>query len=120
MCSIGHELDHTAGVPVGAEANQWPEDAGQRLANYPRPGGARSTGKVAKTWCQLVSIAFLNNYFKSTSGSQFLPQQGRRDKTPLSSYMLERALTEIKYELEHRPEWIRIPVPGILEQLKPA
>ena len=32
--------------------------------------------------------------------------------------MTERALSEIEYELEHRPEWIRIPVHGILEQLK--
>ena len=31
--------------------------------------------------------------------------------------MLERALIEIEYELEHRPEWVRIPLHGILEQL---
>ncbi len=32
--------------------------------------------------------------------------------------MIERALAEIEHELEQRPEWIRIPVNGILEQLK--
>ena len=50
----------------------------------------------------------------------FLPQHDEEIKILLGAYMIERALIEIEYELEQRPEWIRIPVHGILEQLKPS
>jgi maltose alpha-D-glucosyltransferase/alpha-amylase len=36
----------------------------------------------------------------------------------LESYSLEKALMEIEYELTHRPDWVRIPVHGILDQLR--
>jgi len=36
----------------------------------------------------------------------------------LESYTLEKALIEIEFELTHRPNWVRIPVHGILEQLR--
>jgi maltose alpha-D-glucosyltransferase / alpha-amylase len=76
--------------------------------------------KWAKAWYQWVSTIFLENYLKVSSAGQFLPQRDEEIRILLGSYMIERALTEIEYELEHRPEWIRIPVHGILEQLQPS
>ena len=76
--------------------------------------------KWAKSWYQWVSAIFLADYLKAASSGQFLPQNDEEIRILLGSYMIERALTEIEYELEHRPEWIRIPVHGILEQLKPS
>jgi maltose alpha-D-glucosyltransferase/alpha-amylase len=74
--------------------------------------------KWAKTWYQWVSAVFLENYLRVASSAQFLPQRDEEIRILLGSYMIERTLTEIEYELEHRPEWVRIPVHGILEQLK--
>jgi predicted trehalose synthase len=32
--------------------------------------------------------------------------------------VLEKGLMEIEYELANRPDWIRIPLHGVLEQLQ--
>ncbi len=72
----------------------------------------------AKTWYRWVSSIFLREYLQAAAGATFLPQKDDELRILLGAYMTERALSEIEYELEHRPEWIRIPVHGILEQLK--
>ena len=76
--------------------------------------------KWARTWYQWVSSTFLETYLKAGAGSSFLPQTDEEINILLGAYMFERALTEIEHELEHRPQWIRIPLHGILEQLKAA
>ena len=32
----------------------------------------------------------------------------------LESYLLEQALYEVGYELNHRPDWVRIPVQALM------
>jgi maltose alpha-D-glucosyltransferase/alpha-amylase len=39
-------------------------------------------------------------------------------RSMLSAYLLEKALYELQYELNHRPEWTVIPLRGILQVLK--
>ena len=72
----------------------------------------------ALTWYQWVSAIFLKEYLRCAGLASFLPQQTDELRILLGAYMIERALAEIEYELEQRPEWVRIPVHGILEQLK--
>jgi len=67
-----------------------------------------------------VSAIFLETYLKAATGSQILPQSEDDLRILQSAYMLERALAEIEHELEHRPQWLRIPLHGILEQVKPV
>ena len=38
----------------------------------------------------------------------------------LTTMLLEKALYELRYELNMRPEWVRIPLRGILEVVSPA
>ena len=33
----------------------------------------------------------------------------------LDAYLLEKALYELRYELNSRPDWVHIPLQGILE-----
>jgi maltose alpha-D-glucosyltransferase / alpha-amylase len=35
----------------------------------------------------------------------------------LDFFLLEKAFYEIEYELAHRPEWLRVPLSGILQIL---
>ncbi|MGO9306876.1 MAG: maltose alpha-D-glucosyltransferase [Candidatus Korobacteraceae bacterium] len=74
----------------------------------------------AKAWYQWVSAIFLKQYLQTAGAAPFLPQEADELNILLGAYMIERALMEIEYELERRPAWIRIPVDGILEQLKGA
>ncbi|MGB8768591.1 MAG: maltose alpha-D-glucosyltransferase, partial [Candidatus Korobacteraceae bacterium] len=86
----------------------------------PRQDARHQLEKWAQTWYEWVSTIFFGNYLKVASSAPFLPQHDEEIRTLLKAYMMERALSEVEYELEHRPEWIRIPVHGILQQLKPA
>jgi predicted trehalose synthase len=38
----------------------------------------------------------------------------------LDIYLLEKAVYELGYELNNRPDWVRVPVEGILELIKSA
>jgi predicted trehalose synthase len=45
------------------------------------------------------------------------PQERDRSQLLLDAYLLEKALYELRYELNNRPDWARIPLHGILELL---
>ncbi len=73
----------------------------------------------AEAWYRWVSAIFLHEYLRAAGNATFLPQREDEFRILLGSYMMERTLSEIEHELMFRPEWIRIPIHGILEQLKP-
>jgi len=72
----------------------------------------------AKAWYQWVSALFLRGYFETAGTASWLPQTQPEVKALLDAYTLEKGLMEIEYELANRPDWIRIPLHGILEQLQ--
>jgi maltose alpha-D-glucosyltransferase / alpha-amylase len=72
----------------------------------------------AKAWYQWISALFLRGYFEAAGTSDWLPQTQPEIKVLLDAYTLEKGLMEIEYELEHRPDWVRIPLHGVLEQLQ--
>ena len=74
----------------------------------------------ARAWYRWVSAIFLKEYLKPTAAAPYLPEQADEIRILLAAYMIDRGLIEVEFELEHRPEWIRIPVHGILEQLDRA
>jgi maltokinase len=55
---------------------------------------------------------FLENYF-STIDPALLPGSESAIWALLSIFELEKAIYELQYELNHRPDWISIPVAGI-------
>jgi maltose alpha-D-glucosyltransferase / alpha-amylase len=68
----------------------------------------------SRYWQVWVSSAFLRAYLKSAADGGFLP--GSRDELSalLDAYILEKALYELGYELNNRPDWVAIPLQGIL------
>jgi len=71
----------------------------------------------AQQWYQWVSAVFLEGYFGVTKGQNFLPVGIKEREIIFQAYLLEKALIEMDFELANRPDWIRIPVRGVLEQL---
>jgi maltose alpha-D-glucosyltransferase/alpha-amylase len=66
-------------------------------------------------WQCCVSAAFLSAYLETAGDAEFCP--GSRDelKTLLRVFLLEKAMYELGYELNNRPEWLRVPLTGIRE-----
>ncbi len=68
-------------------------------------------------WQRWVSAAFLQAYLHRARGASFLPPAAEEIAVLLDSYLLKRAVNEIVYELDHRPDWVRIPLQGIRQIL---
>jgi len=66
----------------------------------------------ADTWQYWVAEAFLNGYRAVAGASALLPRDEKWDRL-LRAFVIEKALYELGYEVNHRPEWVRIPLIGI-------
>jgi maltose alpha-D-glucosyltransferase/alpha-amylase len=69
----------------------------------------------ADFWRTWVSVAFLKGYLETAAGARFLPRKPEDLRTELDAALLEKALHEVGFEIDSRPEWARIPIRGILE-----
>jgi maltose alpha-D-glucosyltransferase/alpha-amylase len=70
-------------------------------------------------WVQCVSAAFLKSYLATAGAASFVPHAADDLDLQLNTMLLEKALYELRYELNMRPEWVRIPLRGILEVVTP-
>ncbi len=57
--------------------------------------------------------AFLEGYRIATRGASFLPQDDATFYVMLDALELEKMLYEVRYELQNRPDWVRIPVQAL-------
>jgi predicted trehalose synthase len=74
--------------------------------------GLRGTG-VPDGWEERAREQFLAGYFETVDPS-LLPSGQAAIERLLAVYELEKAVYELRYELDHRPDWVGIPVAGIL------
>lgn len=74
----------------------------------------------ARFWYTWVSASFLRSYLRAAGGSLFLPKSERELDDLMTAYLMEKALYEMEYELNSRPEWIEIPLRGVLSLLGEA
>jgi maltokinase len=78
---------------------------------------ARSRGvDLPASWEQEARSAFLGGYAGVIDPS-LLPQRGGERERLLAACELEKALYELRYELDNRPDWVHVPVAGILRLL---
>lgn len=72
------------------------------------------------TWENAVCRRFISAYRDTVSARpELLPGPAEAD-TLLQAYLLEKALYELLYELNNRPDWVRIPLAGILALSHPG
>jgi maltose alpha-D-glucosyltransferase/alpha-amylase len=71
----------------------------------------------ARLWEQQISFQFLKTYCEAMTDARLLPA-GNDLRTLLEIFILERALHELQYEINNRPQWIHIPLYGLLNILE--
>jgi maltose alpha-D-glucosyltransferase/alpha-amylase len=84
-----------------------------------RPEDLDALDPLARFWYLWVSVAFLKAYLGVALQAGFLPQAREDLKVLLEAHLLEKALYELAYELNNRPDWVRIPLHGMLQLLAP-
>ncbi len=67
----------------------------------------------ADLWYREMSATFLASYLRTAAGATFLPQKESDLQVLLETYLLDKAVYEVGYELNHRPDWVVIPIRGI-------
>jgi maltose alpha-D-glucosyltransferase / alpha-amylase len=72
----------------------------------------------ATLWETAVTAAFLSSYFADTHGASFIPADGTELAALLELLMIDKALYELDYELNNRPDWLPVPVEGLLRLVR--
>jgi maltose alpha-D-glucosyltransferase/alpha-amylase len=68
----------------------------------------------AQLWERSAAAAFLRAYRETAQGAEFLPADTSDFHKLLDLFLLDKALYEVRYELNARPAWVRIPLMGIM------
>jgi trehalose synthase-fused probable maltokinase len=69
-------------------------------------------------WEAQVRTAYLDGYLEETDQSLLPPGRVAVERL-LAVFELEKAVYELRYELDNRPDWVKIPVAGIARLLEP-
>ncbi|MGE5276836.1 MAG: maltose alpha-D-glucosyltransferase [Acidobacteriota bacterium] len=85
-----------------------------------RPEDREALLPWAAFWTRWVSAVFLRSYLEKAGGAPLLPADRGKLAILLNTYLLEKALYEVGYELQNRPEWIRVALDGIERVLETA
>jgi maltose alpha-D-glucosyltransferase/alpha-amylase len=83
-----------------------------------RPEDIAAVEQWANFWQIWVSAVYLKTYLHVAGPADFLPREAGEQQILLNALCLEKAIYELSYELNNRPEWINIPLMGILQLLE--
>ncbi|MDX2120139.1 MAG: maltose alpha-D-glucosyltransferase [Gemmatimonadota bacterium] len=84
---------------------------------------ARGAGEPARLdpwsrlWEHAVSAAYLDAYRRTVEGSVLLPADAILPTQLLHAFVLDKALSELTFELANRPAWVSVPLTGIVALL---
>lgn len=81
---------------------------------------ADEQGKLAAVlgeWRDRSAATFLAAYHEIMTDARLWPADPQAAEQMLNFFLLEKAFYEIEYELAHRPEWLRVPLMGVLRIL---
>ena len=85
------------------------------------PGLKQSTRGALADWLRTadryLAAEYLTAYRKATTGTRLLPADERDLEVLLDTFRIEKALQELRYDLNYRPQQASVPLRGILELL---
>jgi maltose alpha-D-glucosyltransferase/alpha-amylase len=76
-------------------------------------------GAALAEWRDRAAKAFLAAYREFMADRRLWPADPQAAEQMLNFFLVEKALYEIEYELAHRPDWLRVPLTGMLQLLSP-
>ena len=89
-------------------------DYAARTAAQSSIGDSEARAHWARVWHAQSSGHFLVSYTFHTISAPFLPDNPQRKAWLLDQFLLEKAVYELRYELNNRPDWLPIPLEAVL------
>ncbi|HTB03946.1 MAG TPA: maltose alpha-D-glucosyltransferase [Bradyrhizobium sp.] len=74
-------------------------------------------GAALTEWRDRATASFLGAYREVMTNQRLWPADPDDAERILNFFLLEKAFYEIEYELAHRPDWLRVPLTGMLRIL---
>jgi len=90
------------------------KDVAGMLRSYAYAGQAANVPHGPQ-WAKAAGEVFMEAYLERATGAPFLPGSPAERDLLLDVMLIEKALYELRYELDHRPDWVHIPLRGLCE-----
>jgi maltose alpha-D-glucosyltransferase/alpha-amylase len=88
--------------------------AALNAATLTRPEDVERLSPWTELWEVWTSAAFLRAYRLATRGASFIPAREDDFNAILHALVVDKALYELGYELNNRPDWVHVPLAGLL------
>ena len=69
---------------------------------------------LAESWAAYIAHAFLDEWLATAVGASFIPADREARDALLGACLIEKAIYEVCYELNNRPDWVFIPIRGLM------
>ncbi|ULA67428.1 MAG: hypothetical protein LZF62_240035 [Nitrospira sp.] len=79
------------------------------------PSTSPDLGPWIEQWYRNARTAFLRGYRTTAGEAKFLPQSHQEFDLLLDVHVLDKAFYELTYELNNRPDWVGLPLTGLLQ-----
>ena len=83
-------------------------------ATTERPVDRHHLGPLVYTWEKKVSEAFLKSYHDNIQGCGVWPTDPGAAERLIEFFIIDKALYELRYEMDSRPDWLAIPLFSLL------
>ncbi|MDP8261945.1 MAG: maltose alpha-D-glucosyltransferase [Candidatus Ancaeobacter aquaticus] len=105
VAGLIRSIHYTAHAAISSRSSVRPEDI-EYLTQWIKP------------WHHYLSGIYLNAYLEGMSKTDLIPNQRSERELLLYIYLLEKAIYELGYEMNNRPDWVSIPLKGIEDLIK--
>ena len=75
---------------------------------------------AAASWSAWLGASFMDSYREAALPAGVLPDDPQEERLLVELFVLDKAFYELAYELDSRPEWVGLPLAGILGLLGQA
>jgi maltose alpha-D-glucosyltransferase/alpha-amylase len=92
-------------------------ETARRKVKEEKPEAFAIMNVYTREWERTARERFLQGYLEAAAGCASVPAEREVFDRILKLFCIEKALYEFSYELNNRPEWLEIPVHGLIECL---
>ncbi len=66
-----------------------------------------------EAWYKTVQDVFIESYLETAGNASFIPKEKEQLNDLMAVYTIEKAIYELDYEVNNRPDWLHIPLYGL-------